>query len=154
MTARRRTASRIANRDVAAVFDAYPPRVRSKLLALRRLVLDVAAETACVGEIEETLKWGQPSYLTTASGSGSLIRIDQVKSPDGACAVYFHCQTNLVPRFRKRFGDVFTFEGNRAIVFEDGDEIPRDELRHCIALALTYHRDKRSPTSTRRRASR
>jgi hypothetical protein len=153
VTARRRATSRIANRDVAAVFDAYPLRVRTKLLALRRLVLDVAAETAGVGELEETLKWRQPSYLTTTSGSGSLIRIDQVKSADGAYAVYFHCQTNLVPRFRKRFGDVLTFEGNRAIVFEDGDEIPRDELRHCIALALTYHRDKRR-AATRRRSAR
>jgi hypothetical protein len=125
------------------VFDAYPPRLRTRLLALRRLILDVAAETDGVGEIEETLRWGQPSYLTSRSRSGSLIRIDRVKSGDGAYAVYFHCQTNLVPGFRKRFGDAFTFEGNRAIVFEEEDEIPLAELRDCIARALTYRRRTR-----------
>jgi len=47
---------------VAAIFDAYPPRIRSKLTALRRLILDTAQVTNGVGAIEEALRWGQPSY--------------------------------------------------------------------------------------------
>jgi len=67
--------------------------VRQRLLALRWLILDTAAATAGVGRIEEALKWGQPSYLTTNPKSGSTIRIDQV--PPGGYALYVHCQTNL-----------------------------------------------------------
>ncbi|MEH2493651.1 hypothetical protein V1294_000130 [Bradyrhizobium sp. AZCC 1678] len=52
---------------VDAIFSAYPNPVKSKLLALRRLIFDTADTTEGVGALEETLKWGQPSYLTTES---------------------------------------------------------------------------------------
>lgn len=41
---------------VAAVFSAYPKPLQTKLLALRRLILDTARMTEGVGAIEETLK--------------------------------------------------------------------------------------------------
>ena len=81
---------------VDAVFDAYPKPLKAKLLALRRLIFDTAKATRGVGALQETLKWGQPSYLTPETKSGSTIRIDQVKSAPGQYAVYFHCQTNLL----------------------------------------------------------
>src|SRR5690348_13499501 len=65
--------------DVDAVFAAYPPALRKKLKSLRRLILETAKKTAGVGPLEETLKWGQPSYLPVRSGSGTTVRIDQVK---------------------------------------------------------------------------
>jgi hypothetical protein len=128
--------------EVAAVFAAYPENVRARLLHLRQLIFDVASRTAGVGRLEETLKWGQPSYLTTETKSGSLVRIDQVSSQDGRYAIYFHCQTTLVDTFREMFRGVFEFGGNRCIVFGAGDDVPVKELRHCIAMALTYHRNK------------
>ena len=85
---------------MGAVFNAYRKPLRAKLLALRRLILDTARTTAGVGAIEETLKWGQPSYLTTATKSGSTVRIDRVKSAANRYAVFFHCQTDLVATFR------------------------------------------------------
>jgi hypothetical protein len=84
---------------VDAVFDACPKPVKTKLLALRRLIFDTAKATKGVGTVEETLKWGQPSYLTPETGSGSTIRIDRVKSADNQVAVFFHCQTDLVETF-------------------------------------------------------
>ena len=82
-----------AGRAIEAVFEAYPQPVRSRLLALRRLIFDTAKTTTGVGALEEALKWGQPSYLTTESKSGSTIRIDQLKAEAGGYALYFHCQT-------------------------------------------------------------
>ncbi len=107
---------------------------------LRELIFETAVETEGVGELEETLKWGQPSYLTK-SKSGSTVRIDATKTP-GGYAMYFHCQTNLVETFREMFPKQFKFEGKRAILFNEADEIPVNELRHCIRLALTYHLNK------------
>ena len=66
-----------------AVFDGYPRAVKAKLLALRRLIFDTAKTTKGVGTLEETLKWGQPSYRTTETRSGSTIRIDRVKPGAG-----------------------------------------------------------------------
>ena len=56
--------------------------------------------------------------------------------------MYFHCQTRLVATFREFYPKQLTFEGNRSILFDQSDAIPERELRHCVALALTYHRDK------------
>jgi len=78
---------------VDAAFDACSKPIKTKLLALRRLILDTAKTTKGVGRIEEALKWGQPSYLTPETGSGSTIRIDRVKSADNQVAMFFHCQT-------------------------------------------------------------
>lgn len=127
----------------AAAFKSYSEPVKTRLLALRKLILDTARTTKGVGAIAEALKWGQPSYLTTESKSGSTIRIDQVKAVPGQYAVYFHCQTNLVETFRELYPDL-KYSGNRAILLNARDKLPRAELRHCVGLALTYHLRKKS----------
>jgi hypothetical protein len=126
---------------IDAVFAAYPQPVKSRLLALRRLIFDTAKTTKGVGALEEALKWGQPSYLTTESKSGSTVRIDQLKTLSGGYAVYFHCQTDLVETFRELYPEL-RYSGNRAILLDAGEKLPEAALRHCIALALTYHARK------------
>jgi hypothetical protein len=127
---------------VDAVFKAYPKILRGRLLALRRLILETAAAMDGVGVLQETLKWGQPSYLTPASKSGSTIRIDSVKGNAGQYAMYVHCQTDLVATFRELYPKELNYGGNRSIIFEVDDEIPDAALRHCVGLALTYHKKK------------
>jgi hypothetical protein len=133
----------VSDPAVELVFNAYPKPIKAKLLALRRLIFDTAKRTESVGDLQETLKWGQPSYLTPETKSGSTIRIDRVKSSTGQYAVYFHCQTDLVETFRELYPKELRFEGNRSIVLEAADDIPEAALRHCVALALTYHLRKR-----------
>jgi hypothetical protein len=130
------------NSAVDAIFSAYPKPVKAKLLALRRLIFDTAKTTRGVGALEEALKWGQPSYLTAESKSGSTIRIDQVKAEAGRYAVYFHCQTDLVETFRELYPEL-RYGGNRSILLDAGERLPEAALRHCVALALTYHLRKR-----------
>jgi len=132
----------IKNLQVAAVFKRYPPHMRKKLLFLRQLVLETASETEGVGDVEETLKWGEPSYV---SEGGSTIRMDWKDKNPHQYAMYFHCKTKLVDTFKELYRDKFKFEGNRAIVFDEGDEIPTEELKYCIALSLTYHSRKHLP---------
>ena len=136
---------RIDDARVAAVFKAYPPSLRARLMALRELVFDTASRTEGIGRLGETLKWGQPSYLTTESGSGTTVRIDRLKNRDGGYAIYFHCQSGLVDTFRTIYPDTFAYEGNRAIVFDAKDRLPVRALGHCISLALTHHLRKKNP---------
>ena len=126
---------------VAAVFAGYPEHVWARLLELRELILATAAELDGVGRLTETLKWGEPSYLTEASKSGSTIRIGWKASDPEAYAIYLNCQTTLVDTCRTRFPELI-YQGNRAISFSTSQPLPRDSARECIALALTYHRDK------------
>ncbi len=129
----------ITNLAVAGIFEACPEPIRGKLSKLRQLIFDTASEIDEVGELEETLKWGEPAYVTAQSGSGSTVRINRKKSSDTEYAMYFHCRTNLVSTFRTLFPGELRFEGNRAIVFGQHEEIPIEVLRFCIAAALTYH---------------
>lgn len=127
---------------VAAVFSSYPEPIRTRLLAVRRLIFDTARGTEGVGALQETLKWGQASYLTSESKSGTTIRFDQVKATANQYAVYFHCQTNLVETFRELYPEL-RYSGNRAILLNAAEKLPEVALRHCVALALTYHSNRR-----------
>ena len=117
--------------------------MRRRLLALRKLILDTAAKTPGVGELEESLRWGEPAYLTSASNSGSTIRIAWKPAAPKQYAIYFHCQTGLVGSFRRLFPNEFRFEGNRAIAFDADARVPAKQLARCIALALTHKQRRR-----------
>lgn len=127
---------------VDAVFAGYPPALRRRLRRLRALILETARTTQGVGPLEETLKWGQPSYLPAQSGSGTTVRIDRVRDDTGRYAMYFHCQTNLVSTFRQMYPAELRYGGNRSILFEQDEAVDEAALKHCIALALTYHKRK------------
>ena len=116
---------------------------------MRNLILETAAKIESVGEIEETLKWGEPSYLTPKSKSGSTIRIAWKHSQEEQYSMYFKCTANLVPAFKAKYPREFRFGGNRSIDFHIDDEVPVKELKSCIALALTYHLNKKLGTTAR-----
>lgn len=127
------------NPTVKEVFARYPVPVRDKMLFLRELIIETAEETEGVDELEETLKWGEPSYRTK---NGSTIRMDwKAKAPD-QYALYFQCTSRLVDTFRMVFDRTFHYEGNRAIVFAINQQIPVPELKECIKAALRYHKVK------------
>lgn len=132
------------NPAVKQIFDNYPNNVKPKLKALRALILDVAKNTEGVGEIEETLKWGEPAYLTSKTKSGTTIRIDWKEKNPEQYAMYVNCNTSLVDSYRSLFSDALSFEGNRAIIFPMDEPLPEEELRICIEMALTYHQSKKS----------
>lgn len=125
-----------------AVFANYPDNVRDKMMALRALVIEVAEEMD-IANLEETLKWGEPSYLTK---HGSTLRMDwKAKKPDHY-ALYFKCTSRLVETFRIVFKGKLQFEGKRAIVFTLDQSIPKDEIKQCIKATLQYHKVKNDIT--------
>lgn len=124
---------------VAAAFDSYPEEIRRRLLQLRALIFEVAQATDGVGKLTETLKWGEPAYLTEQTKSGSTVRLGKTKT-DGEAAVFFICHTGLVSRFREIFPEALSYQGTRAIVFGRDDEIDKDALAQCLAMAFTFKR--------------
>lgn len=128
--------------EVKSVFNNYPDQVREKIVNLRRLIMETVQETENITSLEETLKWGEPSYLVK---NGSTIRIDWKEKKPDQYAIYFKCTSKLVPSFKIVFKDKFEFEGDRAIVFQMDDKIPEKELKNCIKAGLTYHKIKHLP---------
>lgn len=122
---------------VAEAYAALPPLEREKLLALRQLIFDVAARDPQVGPLEETLKWGQPAYLTPATKSGTTLRLGLPKT--GGYAIFCHCQTTVISDFKALFGDAFAYDGNRAVLFSTDDDLPIDKAALLVSAALRYH---------------
>ena len=131
-----------SNAQVQQKFDAYPQTAKKQLEALRKLIITTATEIEGLQKLEETLKWGEPSYVTK---HGSTVRIDWKAKTPAQYAIYFKCTSRLVETFKIVHKNTFTFEGKRAIVFKLNDTIPEDALKHCITLALTYHKVKHLP---------
>jgi hypothetical protein len=128
---------------VQAAFQAFPPEVRHRLAEVRAMILAVAAGDPRIGTITETLKWGEPAYLTAATGSGSTIRLGWPRKKPDQAAIYFICHTTLVDTFRERFGKMFAYETNRAVLLPLMGEINRAPLELMLAMALTYHLRRR-----------
>ena len=123
------------DRNINSVFNNYPLPARKKLLQVRADIFAVAAEYE-VGDIEETLKWGEPSYLAV---KGSAVRMAWKSKNPESYGIYFNCQTSLVETIKEVYGDLFKYDGNRALVFKIEDSAPEQELKHCLSLALRYH---------------
>lgn len=129
-------------REVSHVFDSFPAPIGKRLLQVRDLIFATAAAHDNVGRLTETLKWGEPAYLTDETGSGSTIRLGRLKDSDHA-AILFNCKTTLVDTFRERFPDQFEYRQTRALLLPVAGKLPEQELSICLSLALTYHLDRR-----------
>ena len=118
--------------DVAAVIGQYPTR----LLQVRDLIFDLA-DKLDVGPLTETLKWGEPAYLTETTKAGSTVRL---ALKDGQPAVFFVCNSGLVEVFRADFPEL-SYLGRRGILLDERADDGLLEL--CISRALTFHRNKK-----------
>lgn len=124
-------------------FLSYPGNIQLKLLVIRDLIFKVASSLDGVGPIYETLKWGEPSYVTLKTKSGSTCRINWKKNTPTKYYIYFNCKTTLVETFKEIYGPLFRYGCNRSIILDASEELPIDEISDCIAMALTYHQSKK-----------
>jgi hypothetical protein len=119
----------------------YPANISTALNALRKLIYSLVDELE-LGDIEETLKWGEPSFKVK---TGSPIRIDWKAATPDNYYLFFNCQTKLVDTFRELYSDVLELQGNRAIVLTLNQPLPEAKIKHCLTLALTYQKVKHLP---------
>ena len=96
-----------------------------------------------VEEMELTLKWGEPSFITK---NGSTLRMDWKEKTPHQYAMYFQCTSRLVDTFKLVFDQTFQYEGKRAIVFTLDQKIPVEALKECIRATLRYHKVKNQIT--------
>lgn len=125
-------------------FDTYAKEDRERLMRLRSWLFEEAEKLENCGEVVETLKWGEPAYLTKKPNSGSTIRMNTVKNSPGSVALYFNCNSSLLKEFRQHYENELVLHGDRMVEFPQDQPMSEKTVRHCLALALTYHQRKRS----------
>jgi hypothetical protein len=126
--------------DVAQALSRHPAGIQEQLLDIRLMIFTTAAATEGVGPLTETLKWGEPAYLTEKSRSGTTIRLGVSKLAPDRPAIFLNCRTNLIENFRAHFADAFVFEGNRALIIPAPARLAETPIALCLRMALTYHR--------------
>jgi hypothetical protein len=125
--------------DVEDYFANLPASPRAACLALQSLIRRAA--TIADIPLTETLKWGQPSFAPPKR-IGTPIRLSwSAKSPDRV-EFLVHCQTTLVEAWRHWFGDLFDYDGTRAVHIPLGQPLPEEALHIMAMMALTYHQKK------------
>ena len=105
---------------IKEIFDQYPDFVKDKMQFLRELVIETVEETENVSTLEETLKWGKPSFITKYENT---IRMDWKPKMPNQYALYFQYTSRLVETFKMVFDDIFQYEGKRAIIFRLNEKI-------------------------------
>lgn len=126
-------------------FSQYPAPILPLLQQVRRLIFQIAAELD-LGQVEETLKWGEPSYSIKSSVKiASPVRIDWKLTSPEQYYVFFNCHTKLVDTFRELYGEQLEFQGNRAIVLNIATPFLEPAIKHCLRMALTYQKIKHLP---------
>jgi hypothetical protein len=127
--------------EIKEKFDRYPNHIKPLMLELRSMVFSTAEEMG-LGEINESLKWGEPSYQVK---NGSPVRIDWKPEHPDQYYLFFNCQTKLIDTFRELYSDALEFEGNRAIVLHVDNDLPVNTIKHCLELAMRYKSIKHLP---------
>ena len=133
--------------ELDVVYAQFPPPARRALKQLRQLIYATAAADPRIGALTETLKWGEPAFLTNGSKTGTTVRCGWKAKAPQEIAMYVHCQTNLIETFRTLYpqderDDALRFDGNRAIVMSLAQPLPEEPLKRMIHAALTYHLNK------------
>lgn len=128
--------------DIARIFARWPDPVQAVLMEIRQRLHRLADADQRIGPLQECLKWGQPSWVTATSKSGTTIRVGYNDDMPDRAWIYVHCGTSLISDYKDRFGDLLETEGNRAIALPL-DKMPDDHiLDACLAMALLYHVNK------------
>lgn len=130
-------------KEIQSVFNKYPASFRRKINTLRDLIFKTVTTLPEIEGIEESLKWGQPSYQSVKKGLSTPIRLHWLKSKPDQIGIYFHCQSSMIKKIKKEFPGKFEIEGKRALIFKESAPLELADLEKIFILALTYHNWKR-----------
>lgn len=125
---------------ISDVVKHYPKPAQVKFKEIRSLLLVLAKEHQ-LGDLTETLKWGEPAYLCR---TGSTVRIHWRSKNPNTLGIFFNCNTVLVETFKEVFRENLNYEGNRAIIVPLEHKLPTD-VESCLLMALNYHKLKKLP---------
>ncbi|GAC16230.1 DUF1801 domain-containing protein [Aliiglaciecola lipolytica] len=131
-----------ANPNVIEHIKQCPDIAQEALLCLRELLLNVANNTPEIKHLEETFKWGEPSYITK---TGSTLRMDWKPSKPAHISVFVNCQTKLIETFKELYPQELSYVGNREIALPLNKPLPLQVLAHCFELTFKYQKIKHLP---------
>lgn len=116
------------------------------LWACRTLFHEIADENN-LGTLDETLKWGQPSWRPSRPRTGSTLRISWSEGAPDELALFVDCKTDLAERMRETYPDLPRNDGSRALAISLRKPLPEQALAHLAEMTFSYHLKRSAPAS-------
>lgn len=130
---------RFPSEEVSSYYFNLTPVMFDLFMEIRTWIYELSEAEERIGFIEECLKWGEPSFLTPKTKSGSTIRIGKVN--DLEFALYFNCKTTIAKEIEMEFPEL-NCDGKRALYLPVSKKLPKTKLIVCLKKALLYHKRK------------
>jgi len=128
---------------VATTVAAWPVAAQTAFHALRARIQIAALDVPATGPLLETLKWGEPAWLTQVSKSGTTLRVAWKPVHPDEIGVFVNCRTSLLETIREIYPDAFRYDGTRGLWLRLAQPIPEQAMDHLARLAQGYHRNRR-----------
>ncbi len=129
------------NRVILDLIATWSEPAQQHLLATRAILLDVA-DSAEVGALEESLKWGQPAWRPRKARTGATLRLNWTADRPDKLMAFVDCKTDLASQMSTRFPGQYHNDGRRALGFDLDRPLPGDAVAQLAYLTFTYHRAK------------
>ncbi len=123
--------------EVSSYYFNLTPVMFELFMEVRTWIYELSKKDEKIGEIEECLKWGEPSFLTPKTKSGSTIRMAYVNELE--FALYFNCKTTIAKEIAMEFPELHC-DGKRALYLPVNQKLPKTKLIVCLKKALLYHK--------------
>ncbi|TGL86948.1 hypothetical protein EHQ68_15335 [Leptospira congkakensis] len=128
---------RFPSEEISSYYFNLTPVMFDKFMEIRTWIYELSESDERIGEIEECLKWAEPSFLTPKTKSGSTIRIAKVNEVE--FALYFNCKTTIAKEIAIEFPE-WNCDGRRALYFKANQKLSKAKLIVCLKKALLYHK--------------
>lgn len=128
--------------EVAQVYEGYPAEYRGRLQELRSTLFTTCQKLYGTGQLQESLKWGEPAYRPLPPHGGTTVRLHWKPKYGAQVGVFVPCQTTLVADMRALYGDLLSFEGNRCLWLPGTGPYPEEAVAHFFAEAFRYGRKR------------
>lgn len=125
--------------DLQNVLNGWPKDAQTYFHDLRNIVHNAAGANPVVGPLTETLKWGEPSFLTDKSRSGTTLRAAWKSKTPNEMGLFVICRTDMLEQVRALYPEAFRYEGTRAAYLTLSHPIPEDAVSYLTSRAQTYH---------------
>ncbi|MFK7835058.1 MAG: hypothetical protein AB8B60_02450 [Sulfitobacter sp.] len=119
---------------------------QAALWTCRTLFHEIAEEND-LGPLDETLKWGQPSWRPTRPRTGSTLRMGWSAAHPDRLSFFVDCKTDLASRMRDMYPDLPQNDGRRQLGIDLGKDLPLQAVSHMAQMTLAYHLRKRAAAS-------
>lgn len=116
----------------------WPAPAQSVIWTCRTLFHRIAQENN-IGVLDETLKWGQPSWRPRRARTGSTLRMNWSPASPDQMSFFVDCKTDLAARMATLYPTPFSNDGRRRLDMSLALPLPEQALAHLAEMTFTYH---------------